>query len=219
MDWRGSRGTTSRRRHQSEAQELANDPPGEISRSHRGEPPIRMCWVAGDRERALAHRQLRPCGADGREREIKPVIGARASGIPAAEASRDGRRDGGHAPLPADIFSTSVRLGALARIGSCQGTDLGALTLKVCEPSLLLRRARGVGRDRHAKERPDHLRPPTQIPPRAPPAARQSYGHSSKGTPVACPIIRPGAPAPSSGPDRLGAATPFQWHAGSRPPT
>jgi hypothetical protein len=38
--------------------------------------------------------------------------GAHASGIPPAEASRDGRSETAHAHLPADIPSTSVQLGA-----------------------------------------------------------------------------------------------------------
>lgn len=43
---------------------------------------------------------------------IEPLIGARAFGIPRAEASRDGRLDGAHAPLPADILSSTAQLGA-----------------------------------------------------------------------------------------------------------
>jgi hypothetical protein len=39
----------------------------------------------------------------------------RASGIPPAEASRDDRSDGAHAHLPADIFSSTVQLGAPGR--------------------------------------------------------------------------------------------------------
>jgi hypothetical protein len=46
-------------------------------------------------------------------RVIEHIIGARASGIPSDEAWRDVRSDQAHALLPADIFSTSVQLGAL----------------------------------------------------------------------------------------------------------
>jgi hypothetical protein len=43
---------------------------------------------------------------------IATLTGVRASGIPPAEASRDGCSETARAHLPADIFSTSVQLGA-----------------------------------------------------------------------------------------------------------
>jgi hypothetical protein len=47
---------------------------------------------------------------------IEPVIGARAFGFPRAEAWRDGRSNGGHALLPADILSSTVQLGAQCHV-------------------------------------------------------------------------------------------------------
>jgi hypothetical protein len=42
--------------------------------------------------------------------QIEPVMSVRAFGIRPAAASRDGRSDGAHALLPADIFSSTVQL-------------------------------------------------------------------------------------------------------------
>ena len=53
---------------------------------------------------------------DGCAESIQSVIGARAFGIPPAEASRDDRLDGAHAHLPADYFSSTVQLGARGEI-------------------------------------------------------------------------------------------------------
>ncbi len=94
--------------------------PGERSWSHRGGLVVRVAGVfdgclIGRPPRLSWRRHLRPSRARA-VAGIEPVIGASASGIPRAEASRDDRLDGAHAHLPADIFSRTVQLGARGEI-------------------------------------------------------------------------------------------------------